>query len=137
MIPGMEPTVLAGPVEFSPGEIMAIVAVLAVLFVLLTAPGWAMVGWAFRRRRLGRGPGGTGRTWPAVVGGCATGLVLCAGVSALVAALVPHTFVSVGLVAVLASWLACWVLAAALNRSAAGGEGAATGTATTPDGWGG
>ena len=37
----MEPTVLAGPVEFTSSEIAMILAVLAGIFVVVMSPGWA------------------------------------------------------------------------------------------------
>ena len=130
MIAGMASTVLAGPVEFSPAEIMVIVAVLAAFFVLVTSPGWVALGVAFRRRRLARGPG---RTWPAALGGCGLGVLVCAGITAGVGALFARTGTSAAVAGVAASWLVCWLLAALLNRSA-GDAGPAT---RTPDGWGG
>jgi hypothetical protein len=110
----MEPTVLAGPIEFSPAEIAAIIAVLAGLFVVLTAPGWALVAYAAHRRRAARGPG---RTWPATVGGAVGGLLLSAGVAALVGALVQSVGGIGFLFVVLAAWAACAVLAWALMRA--------------------
>jgi hypothetical protein len=53
----MEPTVLAGPVEFSPAEIALILAVMAGIFVAVMAPGWALVAFAAQRRRKTQRPG--------------------------------------------------------------------------------
>ncbi len=121
MIAGMGTTalahdaVLAGPIEFSPADIAAIVAVLAALFVLVTALGWAMLGWAFGRRRRTRE---SGWSCPAVVGGCGAGLLLSAGLCAGISALLSDAGTAAGVVAVAVSWVACWVLAAALVREA-------------------
>ncbi len=129
----MEPTVLAGPVEFSAAEIAAIVAVLVALSVAVTAPGWAAVGWAFRRRRLARGPG---RAWPAAVGGCLTGLALSAGVSFVAGAVLqPLAFSAVALT-VLVCWAACWGLAAFLTRGL-GSAAELPPSSAEPKGWGG
>jgi hypothetical protein len=126
----MEPTVLAGPIEFSPAEIAAIIAVLAGLFVVLTSPGWGLVAYAAHRRRAARGPG---RTWPAALGGALAGLAVCAGAAALVGGLV-QSLGGVGfLFVVLAAWMAGGLLALVLmptggdRRTAPGSEG---------EGWG-
>lgn len=104
----MEPTVLAGAIEFSPAEIAAILAVLAGLFVVLTSPGWGFVACAAHRRRAARGPG---RTWPAALGGALAGLVLCGGVAVLVGPLVESVGGVGFLFLVAATWAACGVLA--------------------------
>lgn len=104
----MEPTVLAGPIEFSPAEIAGIVAVLAAFFVIVTSPGWVLVAVAAHRRRTARGPGSA---WGAAVGGGLGGLLLCCGVAALVGALLQDLGGAAVFVAVLAAWVACWGLA--------------------------
>jgi hypothetical protein len=134
----MEPTVLAGAIEFSPAEIALILAVLASLALLVTAPGWVVLGVAAGRRA---GPGTSpGRRWAARVGGALLGIALSAGVASLVGGLL-GSFSSAAVVAVLSAWAACWGLAAVLHRSrrpAAGnspGAGQAS-TTTSTEGWG-
>lgn len=112
MIVGMGDTVLAGPVEFSPADIALILAVLAGLFVAVMTPGWAVLGWAFARRRQARGPG---RSWPHAVAGFATGLGVCGAVSAAVGG-TTSSGSAAGVVAVLLSWGACWLLAWLVRR---------------------
>lgn len=146
----MEPTVLAGAIEFSPAEIAAIIAVLAGLFVVLTAPGWLLVAYAAHRRRAARGPG---RMWPAVVTGGLAGLVLCAAVAALLGALVQSLGGAGFILMLLATWAACaavaWVLMPAkTTRPTSGpkppppgawgqpGEGGPGGPGSAPEGWG-
>ena len=81
----MEPTVLAGPVEFSPAEIALIVAVLAAIFVALTLPGWAVLSFAAYRRRKAQRPG---PAWGSAVAGAVAGIVVCAAVAALTGSVV-------------------------------------------------
>lgn len=54
----MQPTVLAGPIQFSPADIALILTVLAAAALLVTSPGWLLLAIVFGRR-----PG------PAVEGG--------------------------------------------------------------------
>ena len=131
MIVGMGDTVLAGPVEFSPAEIAAIVAFLIGIFVVVTAPGWAALGYACVRRRRARG---ATRSWPAALGGCCAGLVLSAGVCAAVGGVLDDAGSAVIVVGVCASWVACWVLASVLTRPATVAEPESAGT--PPEGWG-
>ena len=136
----MEPTVLAGPVEFSPAEIALIFAVLAGMFVALMAPGWVALGYAARARRKaqGDGPG-----WGSAVAGSIGGLILCGGVAALSGALL-ESLGSLGIaLGVAASWAACWAIAYAISpRSTIGASDAGSPTSPTSptspssDGWG-
>jgi hypothetical protein len=113
----MQPaTVLAGPVEFSAADIAFIVLVLSLAALVLTAPGWVVLGDAVRRRARASGAGRRGRAW-AWVGGALTGM----GVSALVSAVVGQALGGGGNTApamVLASWFACWALAVAVRPPA-------------------
>jgi hypothetical protein len=131
MIVGMGDTVLAGPIEFSPAEIAAIVAVLAALFVVVTAPGWGALAYACVRRRRARG---AGAVWPAAVGGSLGGLAVSFGVSSLAVAALPAADV---VIPVLLAWCACWAVSAALictePRRGPGGGGEPT---RTTEGWG-
>jgi hypothetical protein len=112
----MEPTVLAGPVEFSPADIALILAVLAGIFVAVMAPGWALVAFAAHRRRQAQRPGPAAG---AALLGAAGGLVVCCAVSALVGALLRDSLGSAtGLLAVLASWASCGGVALRLSRPA-------------------
>jgi hypothetical protein len=105
----MEPTVLAGPVEFSSGEIAMILAVLAGIFVVVMSPGWALVAFAAHRRRQAQRPGPAPG---AAVLGAAGGLVVCCAVSALVGVLLRGSLGSAtGFLAVLASWATCGAVA--------------------------
>ena len=103
-------TVLAGPVQFSPAEIAFIVAVLAAAALVLTAPGWLVLGFAARQRATAAGAGRSGRGW-AWVGGALTGM----GTSAVVAAVVNSADVGGVWAMVLASWASCWCLALAVR----------------------
>ncbi len=105
----MEPTVLAGPVEFSPADIALIVAVLAAIFIALTAPGWAVLSFAAYRRRKARRPG---PAWGSAVVGAVAGIVVCAAVAALTGSVVHSLGLVGGLVGVLAGWVSCWAIAA-------------------------
>jgi hypothetical protein len=105
----MEPTVLAGPVEFSPADIALILAVLAGIFVAVMSPGWALVAFAAHRRRKAQGPGPASG---AALLGAAGGLVVCCAVSALVGALLRDSLGSAtGFLAVLAAWATCGAVA--------------------------
>jgi len=130
MIVGMGDTVLAGPVEFSPAEIAAIVAVLIGLFVVVTAPGWAVLGIAAARRRRTRRDV---RVWPAAVGGCLGGIVVSGMVCAAVGGLWDGGGSSVAVVAVLLSWATCWALAAMVRPGPAPRDDT---PAHVPEGWG-
>lgn len=121
----MEPTVLAGAIEFSPAEIAAILAVLAALFLAVTSPGWLAMGYV-----LGRRSSGSRSRWPARVGGALLGIALSAAVSAGVGAVLDG-FDYAALVAVLAAWCACWSVALLLRRGAA-----APGAPPAQEGWG-
>lgn len=119
----MQPTVLAGAIEFTPADVAAVLAVLAALFLLVTAPGWLLLAYA-----AGRRPGASAtsaRRWATRVGGGLTGIALCSGSAAAISALVDEAFV----VGIVVGWAACWLLAARLRPRAA----AAT---TTAQGWG-
>jgi hypothetical protein len=106
----MGDTVLAGPVEFSPAEIAALVAILIGMFLVVTAPGWAALGYACVRRRRNRG---AGPVWPAALGGSLGGLAVSFGVCSVLVGLLPGPGV---VIAVLLSWCACWGLSAVLTR---------------------
>jgi hypothetical protein len=129
----MEPTVLAGPIEFSPAEIAAILAVLAGLFVVLTSPGWGLVAYAFHRRRAARGPGST---WPAAVGGALVGLAVSAGAAALIGGLARSVGGGGFVLVVLAAWAACGALSLLLLATQT--RAAQTGSDPRPgsQGWG-
>lgn len=135
----MEPTVLAGAIEFSPAEIALVLAVLAALALVVTAPGWVVLGVVTGRRA---GPtASTGRRWAAGVGGALLGIVLSAGVAALVGTVLDQAVSGAVVPAVLATWAACWGLAAVLHRSRPRGAGRPA-TAVHPpardasEGWG-
>ena len=121
----MEPTVLAGAIEFSPAEVAAILAVLAAVFLAVTSPGWLALGYVLGRRHLR-----SRNRWPARVGGALLGIALSAAVSAAVGAVLDG-FEYVVLVAVLASWCVCWSVAFLLRRSAAD-----PGAPSAQEGWG-
>lgn len=121
----MQPTVLAGPIQFSPADIALILAVLTAAALLVTAPGWLVLAVV-----LGRRPGQAatvGKRWAANVAGALLGIVICGVVSSLVLVVLDGVD-GAALVAVLASWGACWAMAAGLRRSGS----------TTPrqEGWG-
>jgi hypothetical protein len=112
----MEPTVLAGPVEFTPAEIALFLAVLAGIFVAVMSPGWALVAVAAHRRRKAQRPGPAPG---AALLGAAGGLVVCCAVSALVGALLADSLGSTaGFLAVLASWATCGAVALRLTPGA-------------------
>ena len=112
----MEPTVLAGPVEFSSAEIAMILAVLAGIFVVVMSPGWALVAFAAHRRRTAQRPGPAPG---AALLGAGGGLVVCCAMSALVGALLGDSLGSTaGILAVLASWATCGAVALRLTPRA-------------------
>jgi protein-S-isoprenylcysteine O-methyltransferase Ste14 len=131
----MEPTVLAGPVEFSPADIALILAVLAGIFVVIMSPGMALVAFAAHRRRKAQRPGPAAG---AALLGAAGGLALCCAVSALVGALLRDSLGSAtGLLAVLASWAACGAVALRLSSRAEPDPRQADGSVSATDGgWG-
>jgi hypothetical protein len=132
----MEPTVLAGPVEFSPADIALILAVLAGIFVAVMAPGWALVAFAAQRRRKAQRPGPAPG---AALLGAAGGLVVCGAVSALVGAMLGDSLGSTaGILAVLASWATCGAVALWLTPRAEPDPRPAdrSVTAGTAEGWG-
>ena len=104
----MEPTVLAGPVEFSPAEIALIVAVLAAMFVAVTAPGWTVLSFAAYRRRQAQRPG---PAWGSALIGSAAGLVLSAAAAATTGSVLQSFGFGGGLLGVLAAWISCWAVA--------------------------
>ena len=83
---------------------------LVAAFVVVTAPGWAALGYACVRRRRARG---AGSVWPAAVGGSLGGLALSFGVSSLAVGVLPIRGVVIG---VLLAWCACWSVSAVLTR---------------------
>jgi hypothetical protein len=117
----MEPTVLAGAIEFSPAEIAAIVAVLVALFLAVTAPGWLVLAHA-----AGRRPAPSPRSWPRTVGGGLLGLGISGATAAFFGALGSEG-VWFGIVA---GWGVCWILAALLRKRAAAQS------PSTAQGWG-
>jgi len=133
----MEPTVLAGPIEFSPAEIALIFAVIAAMFIGLMAPGWAALAYAAhaRRKAQGDGPG-----WPSAVGGSICGLILCAGVAALCGALLQDLGLFGIVVGVAASWASCWAVAYAIKPRSTSRTSNATPahrpSPPTSEGWG-
>ena len=132
----MEPTVLAGPVEFSPAEIAFFLAVLAGIFVVVMSPGMALVGFAAHRRRKAQRPGSA---VGAALLGAAGGLVICCAVSALVGGLLGDSLGSTAMIlAVLASWGSCGAVALRLSSSAEAdpGQAGGSGSARPDGGWG-
>jgi hypothetical protein len=120
----MEPTVLAGAIEFSPAEIAAIIAVLAALFLAVTAPGWLVLAYSAGRRP---GPTATnGRRWAMRIGGGLAGIGICSAAAGLLGAVGEQGF----FVGILAGWGVCWFLAAQLRRRTAEPG------PTVPQGWG-
>lgn len=109
----MEPTVLAGPIQFSPAEIALALTVIALAALVVSAPGWLPVAYATGRRP---GPQATGATrWWARIGGALVGM----GVFAVTARAVGAVLDRLDFAAVLAvggGWAACWALAALLWR---------------------
>src|SRR5687767_5310704 len=102
----MQPaTVLAGPVEFSAADIAFIFLVLALAALVLSSPGWVVLGEAARRRARANGAERRGQAW-AWVGGALAGM----GVSAVVSAVLAGTLGggNTAPAMVLASWFTCW-----------------------------
>ena len=121
----MEPTVLAGAIEFSPVDIALIVAALITAFVVLTAPGWVVLAIVMGRLPV---PGATPRKrWGARVGGALAGLAICAGTGSLIGPVLGLPWI----VNVPLTWGACWVVAALLHRRTPAPVAPATG-----QGWG-
>lgn len=108
----MEPTVLAGAIEFSPAEIALILAVLAAAAVVVTSPGWVVLAYAMGRR-VPATAAASRRRW-ARVGGAVLGLGVSFGAASLALAVVDGGV----LAGVLAAWVVCWGLAALLHRPA-------------------
>ena len=135
----MEPSVLAGPIEFSPAEIALFVAVLAAIFIAVTAPGWALVGFAAQRRRKAHRPG---PAWGAALVGAVGGLVVCFAVASFAGALLSSVGFLGAVLGVAASWAACWAIAyAIMPRPATGATDAPSPTYPTSsgpssEGWG-
>lgn len=123
----MQPaTVLAGPIEFSPAEIAFFFVVIALAALVVSAPGWAVLGEAARRRARAAGAqrGGRAAAW---LGGALVGMA----VSALVATTIAGALGAGSLAApaaVVVSWFACWGLAVAVHPPAAHRR--------TDEGWG-
>jgi len=129
----MEPTVLAGPIQFSPAEIALILAVITVSALVLAAPGWVALAFVVGRRA----PGGSsaGRRAAAWAGGALLGIAVSGGVGAVVAALLDGSDHSVlGMVA--AAWVSCWALALALHRPRPPAPASAGKASSTGAGWG-
>lgn len=112
----MEPTVLAGPVEFSPAEIALILAVLALAALVLSAPGWAVLGYVMGRRPGPHAP--AGRRWAARVGGALLGMAVSAAVLILLVGLLDRFSFAVP-VALVGAWTACWAMAYVLRPRSA------------------
>ena len=133
----MEPTVLAGPIEFSPAEIAFIVAVLAAMFIAVTAPGWVLLGFAAHRRRKAQRPG---PAWGSALVGAVGGLVVCVGVASLMGSLLSSAGFLGAVFGVVAAWAACWAIAyAIMPRSTVPGSDVgspASPTMPTSEGWG-
>jgi hypothetical protein len=104
--------VLAGPIEFSPAEIAAIIAVLTLMGLVLTAPGWALLGYVMGRRADATGAR-RGQRWVARLGGALLGLAVCAAVGWACLAVAGNGSNGIVLAAVV-SWVACggigWLL---------------------------
>lgn len=109
----MDATVLAGPLEFSPADVALILAVLTAAALIVTSPGWVVMGVVMGRRVPATAPASR-RRW-ARVGGGLLGMAVSFGASTLAVALVDNGV----LVGVLAAWAACWGLAVLVHRSSA------------------
>lgn len=127
----MATTVLAGPIEFSPAEIAAILAVLAGLFLVLTAPGWLAVGWA-----MGRRSAPSRARWGARVGGSLLGLAVSGVVFWAVVGVVGLHGMTGLTGAVLGAWLTCGALALVLRPGGRPPAEAQAPVAGQPEGWG-
>ncbi len=131
----MEPTVLAGPIQFSPAEIALILAVITASALVLAAPGWVALAFVVGRRAPAGSSGG--RRAAAWAGGALLGIAVSGGVGAVMAALLDGSDHSVlGMVA--AAWVSCWALALALalRRAEAARAGTYEECASTGAGWG-
>ncbi|HEX7187327.1 MAG TPA: hypothetical protein VF423_03815 [Actinomycetes bacterium] len=129
----MEPTVLAGPIQFSPAEIALILAVITASALVLAAPGWVALAFVVGRRA----PAGSSarRRAAAWAGGALLGIAVSGGVGAVVAALLDGSDHSVlGMVA--AAWVSCWALALALHRLRPPAPAAPGHASSTGAGWG-
>lgn len=128
----MEPTVLAGPIEFSPAEIALVIAVLAAAFVVVTAPGWLVLSIVLGRRpAAGTAPG---RRRALRSGGALAGLAISVGAGSLV----NQVLGGVGgspVLAVVGAWAACWALAALLRHRPPGAPRPSL-PAASDQGWG-
>lgn len=118
----MDATVLAGPLEFSPADVALILAVLTAAALIVTSPGWVVMGVVMGRQVPATAPASR-RRW-ARVGGGLLGMAVSFGASTLAVALVDNGV----LVGVLAAWAACWGLAVLVHRSSA-----PTGPAPAPE----
>lgn len=105
----MQPTVLAGAIEFSPAEIAFILLVIALSALTLSAPGWVVLAYVAQRRAAVAGASRGGRTW-AGIGGALLGMAASAAAAALVGAVLDGLDNPVPLM-VLTSWVACWGVA--------------------------
>jgi len=106
----MEPTVLAGAIEFSPAEIALIVAALIAAFIVVTAPGWVVLSIVMGRLPA---PGATpGKRWWARIGGALAGCAISAAAVSLVGPVIGFSLI----LSVPIAWAACWALAALLHR---------------------
>lgn len=127
----MQSTVLAGPVQFSPVDIAAILAILVLSFLVVTAPGWAVLATACAKRAARR-------TWLAGLGGAVLGVAISAATWSVGAALAQSLPSSLEVpVGVVLAWLACWGVAYLLRpsrRPEDGSEPPAAGSAS--QGWG-
>lgn len=127
----MPSTVLAGAIEFSPFDIALILAVLALFFVAVTAPGWVALAASMGARSRRGGP-----RVAASVGGALLGMVVSGLAWALGIALVGQfaSYAGVLLSAPL-GWAGCWGVAVQLRRRRPVDDGNGTTTATG-EGWG-
>lgn len=107
---GMEPTVLAGAIEFSPAEIALIIAVLIAASIVVTAPGWVVLSIVLGRLPA---PGATpAKRWWARIGGALAGFAISAAAVSLVGSVIGFSLI----LSVPIAWAACWALAALLHR---------------------
>jgi hypothetical protein len=96
-----------GP-ELSATDLLVVLLLWSGVSAAVTAPGWAVVALAARRRRIARGPG---RSWPAAGAGAVVAMLLSAVVVPAVTERLPAGDATAP-VAVVAGWTACWLLAA-------------------------